>query len=63
MEERLMQLEIRLAFMEREVQELSEVLRETRDLLDHAQREVKSLREQLNPETPFDLRAEVPPHY
>ncbi|MBN2797802.1 MAG: SlyX family protein [Deltaproteobacteria bacterium] len=63
MDDRLTDLEIRIAFLEQELREVSDVLRETRDLLDAATAELTQLRDHVVPNEPFDAKAEVPPHY
>lgn len=63
MDERLLEVEIKLAFLEKTVADLDEVLRDTRDALERALRELGTLREQVTPGGKFDPNEEVPPHY
>ena len=66
MEERLIELETRIAFQEGTLQELNDVIIEQRAMIEALQREVELLRERmraLNP-SPIDGGAEPPPpHY
>ena len=61
-EERVTELEIKLAFHERWVAELDEVVRALRDQLDALQAEVDGLREVVRP-ADGPVVDEKPPHY
>lgn len=63
MEDRVIEVEIRLAYLEHELRELDGVVRETRDLLDRLRREVGELRDRVEPAASRDPDDEVPPHY
>ncbi len=63
MDDRLLEVEVKLAFLEHTVAELDEVVRETREALDRALRELGTLREQLGPPGKSSPEDEVPPHY
>jgi uncharacterized coiled-coil protein SlyX len=61
-EERVVELEIKLAFHERWVQELDEVVRALRDQVDALQEEVDNLRDVVRPSA-GPVVDEKPPHY
>ncbi len=61
MEERIMDLEVKVAFQEGTIAELDEVIRTLRDEVDALRREVRELQEQQLA-APAD-ESEPPPHY
>lgn len=66
MEERLMDLEIKVAFVEKHVSELDELVREMHELLARLRTEVASIAEQLQEDARGGsnrLIDEKPPHY
>lgn len=66
MDERVMNLEVKVSFLEKTVADLDDVVRETRDLMERMHLELKQLREAVkdgDSNEAFDPDAEVPPHY
>lgn len=66
MEDRLMDLEIKVAFVERQIAELDEVVREAVDAMGTLRAELERIRETVKAgpvEPNNDLLDEVPPHY
>lgn len=63
MNERMTKLEIRVAFLEKTLEDLDGVVRDLSTQLDGLRREVKSLREERVPSELPPPEAEVPPHY
>jgi uncharacterized coiled-coil protein SlyX len=63
MNERMTKLEIRMAFLEKTLEDLDGVVRDQSAQLDALRREVKSLREERVPSELPPPEAEVPPHY
>ena len=61
-DDRIVDLEIRMSFLERHLEEIDKVVLEVRDQLDAFQRELASLRQQQLGEA-GKLEDEVPPHY
>ncbi len=65
-DDRMMNLEIKLAFVEKLVGDLDDVIREMSGHLEEVRGELKTLRERVNDEgnqtaSPTDI--ELPPHY
>ena len=65
-DERMMNLEIKLAFVEKLVGDLDEVIREMAGQLDSVRADLETLRERVNDDgdqtaSPTDI--ELPPHY
>jgi uncharacterized coiled-coil protein SlyX len=65
MNERMTKLEIRVAFLEKTLEDLDGVVRELNGQMDALKREVKSVREETVPSdiAPPSSEVEVPPHY
>ena len=66
MEERLTELEIKISFMEDQVDALNTLLYRQRQQMDLMIGELRGLREQVNhaqPNEARNLRDEIPPHY
>ncbi len=61
-EDRIVDLEIRMSFLERHLEELDQVVLQVRGQLDAFQRELESLRQHQLGEA-NKLEDEVPPHY
>lgn len=66
--DRITDLEVRMAFLERALQELDDVVREVADELVSTRRALKDLRDQVNSADegttePTSLLEERPPHY
>jgi uncharacterized coiled-coil protein SlyX len=63
-EDRLDELEIRLAFQDKLIHELESLVRSFGDRLDETRRELAQLKEALkSPEVPLGAPNEKPPHY
>jgi SlyX protein len=63
-DERIQDLEVKLAFQDRLIRELDALVRSFGDKLDATQRELKQLKESVrSPETPIGPANEPPPHY
>lgn len=64
MERRLEDLEVKLAFVERHLEELDQLVRGTLDAMDALRREVKTIRDQKDVVSARGpLEEEVPPHH
>lgn len=66
MQDRIMELEVKIAYVENTVAELDTVVRSLGDRLDAMQRDLKTMREQLDEaqqDGPLNIKEEVPPHY
>jgi len=66
MDERLTELEVKLAFAEDLLETLNATVARQQQEIDALQRQVRQLREQLlaqSPAEPHSLRDEIPPHY
>ena len=64
MEERLTELEIKISFMEDQVDALNTLLYRQQQQMDLMIGELRGLREQVNqPNEAHNLRDEIPPHY
>jgi uncharacterized coiled-coil protein SlyX len=62
--ERLLDLEVRLAYQDRQVRALDALVREFADRLDAAERELKQLKQALaSPDAGIGSATERPPHY
>ncbi|GAA0505249.1 MULTISPECIES: SlyX family protein [Pigmentiphaga] len=63
--QRLMEVEIKLAFMEDLVEQLNELVYRQQQQIDALARELARVREQSaqGPAAPASLRDEIPPHY
>ncbi|MEZ4363750.1 MAG: SlyX family protein [Kofleriaceae bacterium] len=62
--ERVMDLEVRLAYQDRQVRELDALVRLFGERLDQAERELRQLKQALvSPEAPQGPGNERPPHY
>lgn len=61
-EDRIVDLEIRLSFLERHVEEMDKVMLHMQKRMDAMDRELKSMREQQLGEA-NRMEDEVPPHY
>ncbi len=62
--ERLLDLEVRIAYQDRLVRELDALVRQFADRLDQAERELKTLKQSLvSPEGGVGPGNEKPPHY
>jgi uncharacterized coiled-coil protein SlyX len=63
-EDRLDELEIKLAFQDKLLHDLESLVRSFGDRLDQTQRELAQLKEALkSPEVPLGAANEKPPHY
>ena len=63
-EERCEDLEIKLAFQDKLVRELDELVRTLAERLSAAERELKTLKDAIvSPATPLGAANEPPPHY
>ena len=63
-EERMQDLEIKLAFQDKLVRELDELVRALADRLTAAERELKTLKDAIvSPAPPVGAANEPPPHY
>lgn len=65
-DDRIMNLEIKLAFVEKLVGDLDDVIREMAGQLEHVRGELETLRERVNDEgdqTANPSAIELPPHY
>lgn len=65
-ERRIEDLEVKVAFQEKLLADLDEVLRHLRDEIESVQRAVVSLTEEVQraqPDGPRKMEDEVPPHY
>lgn len=63
-EDRLDELEIKLAFQDKLIHDLDALVRAFGERLDKAEREIAQLREALrSPEVPLGAANEPPPHY
>jgi SlyX protein len=63
-DERIEDLEVKLAFQDKLIRELDALVRHFGDRLDETQRELKQLKESLrSPENPMGPANEPPPHY
>ena len=64
MTERLDDLEIKLAFQDKLIRELSDLVRAFGDRLDKSERELEELKDALrSPQKPMGPANEPPPHY
>lgn len=64
MDERLLDLEVKLAFQDRQVRQLDALVRQYVDRLEKAERELRELREALrSPQDELGSASEKPPHY
>ncbi len=64
MTERLDDLEVKLAFQDKLIRELSDLVRELGARLDETARDLKQLKEAIRaPESPVGPANEPPPHY
>jgi uncharacterized coiled-coil protein SlyX len=63
MNERLTKLEIRVAFLEKTLEDLDGAVRDLSTQLDAFRRELRSLREESVPSELPPPEAEMPPHY
>lgn len=62
--QRIVELEIKLAYQDHVIRELDALVRSFGDRLDHAERELKTLKDTLvSPEVPPGPQHEPPPHY
>ncbi len=63
-DERILDLEVRIAYQDRLVRELDALVRQFADRLDAAERELKTLKQSLvSPESGIGPGNEPPPHY
>lgn len=63
-DERIEDLEVKLAFQDKLIRELDALVRHFGDRLDETARELKQLKESLrSPENPMGPANEPPPHY
>lgn len=63
-DERIEDLEVKLAFQDKLIRELDALVRQFGDRLDETARELKQLKESLrSPENPMGPANEPPPHY
>ena len=63
-DERIEDLEVKLAFQDKLIRELDALVRQFGDRLDDTQRELKQLKESIrSPERPTGPANEPPPHY
>ena len=63
-EDRLDELEIKLAFQDKLIRDLDALVRAFGDRLDKTERELKQLKEAIrSPELPLGPAGEKPPHY
>lgn len=64
MAEQLLDLEVKLAFQDRQVRQLDALVRQYIDRLEKAERELRELREALrSPQGELGSASEPPPHY
>jgi len=64
LDERVEDLEVKLAFQDRLIRELDALVRTFGDRLDEVQRELKELKQAVrSPERPLGPANEPPPHY
>lgn len=64
MAERLLDLEVKLAFQDRQLRQLDALVRDYVDRLERAERELRQLREALrSPQDELGSASEKPPHY
>ncbi|HWU86612.1 MAG TPA: SlyX family protein [Kofleriaceae bacterium] len=62
--ERMVELEIKLAYQDHVIRELDALVRAFGDRLDRAERELKTLKEAMvSPAVPLGSQNEPPPHY
>ena len=62
--ERMVELEIKLAYQDHVIRELDALVRAFGDRLDRAERELKTLKDALSsPPVPLGPQHETPPHY
>lgn len=62
--ERIVDLEIKLAYQDHVIRELDALVRAFGDRLDRAERELKTIKDALiSPEAPLGPQNERPPHY
>ena len=62
--ERLVELEIKLAYQDHVIRELDALVRACGDRLARAERELKTIKDALrSPEVPLGPQSEPPPHY
>jgi uncharacterized coiled-coil protein SlyX len=61
--ERWLDLDVKLAYQERLIQELDALVREFGARLDKAERELEQLRQAMPPPLPLGSASEPPPHY
>jgi SlyX protein len=62
--ERIVELEIKLAYQDHVIRELDALVRAFGDRLDKVEREMKTLKDALrSPEVPLGPQNEPPPHY
>jgi SlyX protein len=63
-DDRIVDLEIKLAYQEQLIRELDALVRAFGDKLDHTDRELAALKQALrSPETPVGPANDKPPHY
>jgi uncharacterized coiled-coil protein SlyX len=63
-DERIVELEIKLAYQDQRIRDLDALVRSFGDKLDQAEREISALKQALrSPETPAGPASEKPPHY
>jgi uncharacterized coiled-coil protein SlyX len=64
MDERVMNLEVKLAFQEHQIGELNEVIREMADAIEELKRDLGSIIQTVNSQQELgDQKNERPPHY
>lgn len=62
--ERIVELEIKLAYQDHVIRELDALVRSFGDRLDRTERELKTLKDSLvSPDVPLGPQSEPPPHY
>jgi uncharacterized coiled-coil protein SlyX len=61
--ERWLDLEVKLAYQERLIQELDALVRQFADRLDKAERELEQLKQAVPRPVPIGAANEPPPHY
>ncbi|TMQ16405.1 MAG: SlyX family protein [Deltaproteobacteria bacterium] len=61
--ERWLDLEVKLAYQERLIQELDQLVRDFAARLDKAERELEQIKQAMPPPVPLGAINEPPPHY